>query len=99
MIKDCRVILNNNSVTVVKFGEEEVQLPAIRTDEKTVRVAFENGKYKVVGKDYVEKAEKKIEKLKEDKPEKVEDKPEKAEETTEKKIEKKENGSKPFQKK
>lgn len=50
MTKECKVILNNSAVTVVKFGEIEVQLPSIQRDAKKVFVKFENDKYAVVDK-------------------------------------------------
>lgn len=48
MIKQCNVILNNELVTVVRFGETNVQLPAIGKDTKSIYVCHENGKYFVV---------------------------------------------------
>ena len=48
MIKQCNVILNNELVTVVRFGETNVQLPAIGKDAKSIYVCYENGKYFVV---------------------------------------------------
>ena len=48
MIKECPVILNNEAVTVVKFGDVSVQLPSIKKDAKTVFVKCENEKYSVV---------------------------------------------------
>ena len=50
MIKECAVLLNNSAVTVVKFGEVEVQLPSIQRDAKKVFVKFENDRYAVVDK-------------------------------------------------
>lgn len=50
MIKECTVLLNNSAVTVVKFGEVEVQLPSIQRDAKKVFVKFENDRYAVVDK-------------------------------------------------
>ena len=50
MIKECTVLLNNSAVTVVKFGEVEVQLPSIQRDAKKVFVKFENDRYTVVDK-------------------------------------------------
>ena len=50
MTKECTVLLNNSAVTVVKFGEVEVQLPSIRRDAKKVFVKFENDRYAVVDK-------------------------------------------------
>lgn len=50
MTKECTVLLNNSAVTVVKFGEIEVQLPPIQRDAKKVFVKFENDRYAVVDK-------------------------------------------------
>ena len=50
MTKECTVLLNNSAVTVVKFGEVEVQLPSIQRDAKKVFVKFENDRYAVVNK-------------------------------------------------
>lgn len=50
MTKECKVILNNSAVTVVKFGEIEVQLPPIQRNAKKVFVKFENDRYAVVDK-------------------------------------------------
>lgn len=52
MVKECLVTLNNEVVTVVKYGDVDVQLPAIGKEAKTIFVACENGKYSVVDKDY-----------------------------------------------
>ena len=45
MTKECKVILNNEYVTVVKFGDEEVQLPSIRMDAEKVLIQYKDGKY------------------------------------------------------
>lgn len=52
MIKECIVKLNNEAVTVVSYGDVDVQLPAIRREAKKLFVNCENGKYTVVDKDY-----------------------------------------------
>lgn len=54
MVKDCKVILNNSAVTVVRFGDIDVQFPSIKMDEKIVRVLFKDGKYTIVANDYQE---------------------------------------------
>lgn len=56
MIKDCKVILNNEAVTVVRFGDIDIQFPAIHSNEKTVRVLYKSGKYSIVNSDYEETA-------------------------------------------
>lgn len=45
MIKECKVLLNNSAVTVVRFGDRDVQLPPIGRKANTVFVRFENGRY------------------------------------------------------
>lgn len=62
MVKVCRVILNNEAVTVIRDGEYDVQVPAIHLDAKTVKVKIENGKYIVVPDTYKEQNEIAIEK-------------------------------------
>lgn len=54
MVKDCRVILNNEAVTVVRFDNIDIQFPSIHKESKYVRVLFKDGKYKVVDSDYQE---------------------------------------------
>lgn len=48
MIKECPVIENNDAVTVVKFGNTDVQFSSIAKDAKTVKVKYDNGKYSIV---------------------------------------------------
>lgn len=59
MIKECQVILNNESVSVVKFGDTEVQLPPIGKDVKTVKIECEDGRYSIVKDEAVVKMKKK----------------------------------------
>ena len=59
MIKECQVILNNESVSVVKFGDIEVQLPPIGKDAKTVKVECEDGRYFIAKDEAVAKMKKK----------------------------------------
>ena len=47
MIKDCKIILNNEAVTVVDFDGTEVQFPHIEVDSDTVKVSHTNGKYEI----------------------------------------------------
>lgn len=54
MVKECPVIMNNDYVSVVKFGDTVVQLPSIKGNEKCVRVANENGKYFLVDSSYAD---------------------------------------------
>lgn len=51
MIKECHVIMSNEFFTVVKFGENEIQLPCTSISRKTVDVKYENGVYSVVDHD------------------------------------------------
>ena len=55
MVKQCNIILNNSAVTVVKFGDTLVQLPAIGKDADSIWVAYEDGKYFPVDEGYAEK--------------------------------------------
>lgn len=48
MIKECPVIINNNAVTVVRFGDTDVQFPSIMSDTKTVNVKYESGEFFIV---------------------------------------------------
>ena len=48
MIKECPVILNNSSVSVVKFGNTEIQFPPVGKNTKSVKVKYENGRYSIV---------------------------------------------------
>ena len=48
MILECPVIINNNAVTVIKYGNIDVQCPSVRKDVKTLMVKCDNGKYSLV---------------------------------------------------
>lgn len=50
MIKECLVLINNSSMTVVRYDSKEIQFPSIRKKAKTVFVKYENGKYEIVDK-------------------------------------------------
>ena len=54
MIKDCRVILNNEAVTVACFDNIEVQFPSIHRKADYVRVLYQDEKYKIVDSNYQE---------------------------------------------
>lgn len=60
MTKECQIIKNNEVVTVAKFGDIEVQFPAIHKDAKTVFVSYDGSHYKIVEKPEVEKSARKI---------------------------------------
>lgn len=48
MIKECRVVLNNDLVTVVLYDDVYVQLPSIHRNSQTVYVDNQWGFYSVV---------------------------------------------------
>lgn len=48
MIKECSVLLQNEVVTVVRFDNIDIQLPALKHKVKTVFVKNEDGKYTIV---------------------------------------------------
>lgn len=54
MIKDCKVTLNNQYVTVFDFDGTDVQIPSIHRKADKIKVKFEDGKYLVLPDDYVE---------------------------------------------
>ena len=53
-MKDCRVLINNEAVTVIDYDGKKVQLPSIHREAKTVKVISQNGKYTVVDENYKE---------------------------------------------
>lgn len=48
MIKECPIVINNDVVTVVKYGDVEVQFPSIHKSVAKVFVNNENGKYSII---------------------------------------------------
>lgn len=48
MITKCRVTLNNEAVTVVKYGDDYIQFPAIDKDAEYVFVEEKDEKYYIV---------------------------------------------------
>ena len=48
MVKDCKVLLNNDAVTVVRFDGKDIQLPPIGRKANSVSVKYENGRYEVM---------------------------------------------------
>lgn len=48
MIKECRVVLNNDLVTVVLYDDVYVQLPSIHKNSQTVYIDNQWGFYSVV---------------------------------------------------
>lgn len=62
MVKECLVKLNNDAVTVVRFGDIDIQFPSIHKNVKTVFVNYEDGKYSIVDRNFksnnVDKAKK-----------------------------------------
>jgi len=68
MVKECRVILNNDVLTVVRFDDIDIQFPSIGKDVETVFVKHENDRYTIVDEkeknDTVEKPKRKVSKKK-----------------------------------
>ena len=62
MVKECLVKINNDYITVVRYGDIDIQMPSIHKDIKTVFVKYENGKYSIVDKDFKIKTQKSNEK-------------------------------------
>lgn len=56
MVKECLVMLNNEAVTVARYGNTDIQFPSIHRDAKTVFVNCEDGKYSIVDKNYKSKS-------------------------------------------
>ena len=54
MTMRCPVILNNDAVTVFRFGGVDVQVTSIKRPATYVNVLYENGKYTIVADDYKE---------------------------------------------
>ena len=54
MVKNCRILINNDAVTVVDFDGVEVQLPSIQREARFVKVCETNGIYSVVEDSYIE---------------------------------------------
>ena len=48
MIKECKVLLQNQAVTVVRFDDIEVQFPTRNNKSKTVFVKCEDDKYTII---------------------------------------------------
>ena len=57
MIKECKVLLNNEAVTVIQYGDIQVQIPAIKRKTTVVKVK-DDGRYTVVPDNYSEPVEK-----------------------------------------
>lgn len=53
MVKECLVILNNDVVTVVRYGDVDVQFPAIHKNAKSVFVNYEDGRYSIVDENFI----------------------------------------------
>lgn len=54
MVQDCKVILNNDLVTVARFNNIDIQFPSIHKAADSVRVLYKDGKYTIVDPDYQE---------------------------------------------
>lgn len=56
MIKECRVVLHNQAVTVVDYDGTQVQFPATKSKTDVVYVEYSDGKYVIVEKEDYEKS-------------------------------------------
>lgn len=54
MIKKCRVLINNEAVTVIDYDGIKVQIPSIKRTVDSVMIVKQNGKYNVVDDNYTE---------------------------------------------
>lgn len=54
MIKNCKVLINNEAISVIDYDGVQVQIPSIHKEAKTVNVVVENGRYIVVDDNYIE---------------------------------------------
>lgn len=54
MVKNCRVLINNEAVTVIEYDGVLVQIPAIHKETKNVNVILQDGRHIVVDDDYEE---------------------------------------------
>ena len=50
MIKECKVVLRNQLIMVVLYGDKKIQMPTDNTTKQTVYVKKENEKYILVDK-------------------------------------------------
>ena len=55
MTKKCIVTLDNDYVTVVKYGDTYIQFPAMGIKSEYVWVKYENGKYTIVDEETAKK--------------------------------------------
>ena len=53
-MKICRVLLNNEAVTVFDYDGTKVQVPSIKRKAETVNVIYKDGLYIVVDNNYKE---------------------------------------------
>lgn len=52
MVKECLVKINNEAITVVRYGDTDIQFPSIHKNVNTVFVSYEGGNYFIVDKVY-----------------------------------------------
>lgn len=57
MVKSCKVLLNNELVTVFKYDGNEIQIPSIKRSASYIKVIKKNGNYLVVDDNYKEPAD------------------------------------------
>lgn len=48
MIKECQVLLQNEAVIVVRYGDIDIQFPHHEGNFRTVFVKYEDGRYTIV---------------------------------------------------
>ncbi len=53
MVLECKVLMNNEAITVIRYGDINVQIPAIGRKAEYVKVK-DDGTFTVVDDDYVE---------------------------------------------
>lgn len=64
MIKNCKVLINNEAVTVIDYDGREIQIPSIKKNTNFVRVIKKSNNYIVVDDSYIEPASQNAEKPK-----------------------------------
>ena len=56
MVKNCKVLINNEAVTVFDYDGIQVQIPSIKRTADFIKVIKRNGNYIVVDDSYIEPA-------------------------------------------
>ena len=60
MVSKCKVVINNDAVTVFEFNGSRVQVPAIHKDKDFINVKYEDGKFIIVDENYKEDLQKNV---------------------------------------